>query len=81
MPKLISEMTDADLAAASPEQIAESLAFRIRWLTAQSWHDLDVLNDRSPGFGEEGRTIIADALEGFAREFRSGGLPHWKRSD
>ncbi len=80
MAKFISDMTEADLAAASPEQIAEGLTFRIRCLTAQSRNDLDIMNDRIPGLGEGCRMIIADALEGFAREFRSGGLPHWRKA-
>jgi len=81
MPKYISEMNEHDLAAASSEQIAKSLTFRIQCSTAQLWNDLDIMNDRTPGFGEGCRAIIADALEGFAREFRNGGLPHWKQVD
>jgi hypothetical protein len=81
MSKFISEMTEADLVAASSEHIAENLIFRLRCATAQSWNDLDIMNDRQPGFGERSRMIIADALEGFASEFRNGGLPHWKGVD
>jgi hypothetical protein len=81
MPKFISEMTQTDLAAASPEQIAESLIFRLRTATAQTWNDLDILNSRQPGFGDGSKKFIADALEDFAREFRRGGLPHWKNTD
>src|SRR5258708_162932 len=80
MAKFISDMTEADLTAASPEQIAKGLTFRIQCSTAQLWNDLDVLNDRVPGFGEGCRTIIADALDSLAREFRSGGLPHWRKA-
>jgi hypothetical protein len=79
MPKLIAEMTQADLATASPEKIAESLIFRLRCATAQSWNDLDILNDRRPGLGEGTRNIIAGALEVFAQQFRGSGLPHWNK--
>ena len=74
-------MTETDLVTASPDKIAESLIFRLRTATAQTWNDLDILNDRQPGFGHGSQKIIADALEAFAREFRGSGLPHWTKSD
>jgi hypothetical protein len=80
MPKLILDMTDEELAAASIDDIIAALVWRLEYTDSLIWADLDPVNDHFPGFGNDAKIAIAEALERLAARFRDGSPPNWKQT-
>jgi len=79
MQKLITDLTEAELDAASTDVLATALVFRLRHFQYMLSADLEELEARLPGFGAEGKLMIADGLEQLAMSLRTSPIPaHWK---
>ena len=79
MPKLISDMSEPEFEAATTADLAAAVTFRLYSTESLIWADLDVVNDRIPGFGDAAREIVAEGLERLATNLRTSSLPHWKK--
>ena len=80
MPKLILDMSEAEFEAATHNDLAAALRFRLDATQSLIWADLDAVNDRIPGFGDAAKVIVAEALERMAATFRTSSLPNWKKT-
>jgi hypothetical protein len=79
VPKLILEMTEPELESASTDQLAAAIILRLEVAESHIWAELDIIDNRIPGFGLGAKIIISDALQEIAENFRTGSIRHWKK--
>jgi hypothetical protein len=79
VPKLILEMTEAELESASTDDLAAAIILRLEVAESHIWAELDTIDNRIPGFGLGAKIIISDALKEIAENFRTGSIRHWKK--
>ena len=77
--KLISDMTEAEIASASTDVLAKALVYRLDQFQSLIAADLEEVEARLPGFGGGGKMLLADGLEQLADSLRTSPLPpHWQ---
>jgi len=79
MPRLSLDMTDEAFEAAEPDELVAAIVFRVEYTESLLWAELDLANDRIPGFGNQAKGVVAETLERIAATLRFSSLPNWKR--